>query len=95
MVFIVGGDSLMKLHQWRYPERVIRAMPLAVVYRPGFSMEAMEKSRQQLDPERITLIPCEGLEASSTGIRAGDLTQVPNAVADYICQRRLYGYEPR
>jgi len=95
MVFIIGGDSLIKLPTWRYPERVIQAMPLAVVYRPGISMEEMEKSRQAMGAERITLVPCEGLEASSTDIRAGDLSQVPDAVADYICQRRLYGYEPR
>ena len=95
MVFIIGGDSLIKLPNWRYPERVIRAMPLAVVYRPGISMEAMEKSRQALGPRRITLVPCEGLEASSTDIRAGNLSQVPASVVNYICQRRLYGYEPR
>lgn len=93
--FIIGGDSLVKLHTWKNPRRVIAAMPLAVVYRPGFSMEELESARQLLDPERITLIACEGVNASSTDIRSGDFSQVPEIVADYICQRRLYGYEPR
>ena len=61
----------------------------------GFSMEELESARQSLDPERITLIACEGVNASSTDIRSGDFSQVPEIVADYICQRRLYGYEPR
>ena len=95
MYFIIGGDSLIKLPTWRHPERVIAAMPLAVVYRPGISMEALEEAKAALSPDRITLIPCEGIDASSTDIRSGDFSQVPEAVVNYICQRRLYGYEPR
>ena len=42
LIFIIGGDSLLDMPKWRYPERILRAMPVAAAYRPGTPMPAME-----------------------------------------------------
>jgi nicotinate-nucleotide adenylyltransferase len=93
MVFIIGGDSLAEMPRWRCPERILAAMEVAVAYRPGTSVALMEAARTKLGADRITMVYCPGMEVSSTGVRRGDLSQVPSAVESYIVQRRLYGYD--
>lgn len=90
LIFIIGGDSLLDMPKWRYPERILRAMPVAAAYRPGTPMPAMEAAREKLGRDRVTLVPCPGLAVSSTAIRGGDLSGTPEKVAQYIRERGLY-----
>lgn len=91
LIFLVGGDSLKDMPGWRYPERILAALQVAAVYRPGSSAEDLEKARDKLGADRITLIPCEGMDVSSTAIRAGeDGMNVPDKVAEYIRKEGLY-----
>lgn len=90
LIFIIGGDSLLDMPKWRYPERILRAMPVAAAYRPGTPMPAMEAARERLGRDRVTLVPCPGLAVSSTAIRGGDLSGTPEKVAQYIRERGLY-----
>ena len=92
LIFLVGGDSLADMPGWRCPERLLKAMPVAAVYRPGPSEEKLKASVQMLGEDRITLIPCEGMDVSSSAVRAGALQDVPEQVADYIRREGLYGY---
>ncbi len=90
LIFIIGGDSLIDMPKWRYPERILQAMPVAAAYRPGTAMPAMEAARAKLGKDRVILVPCPGLAVSSTAIRGGDLSGTPEKVAQYIRERGLY-----
>ncbi|MEQ1753413.1 MAG: nicotinate-nucleotide adenylyltransferase [Micropepsaceae bacterium] len=41
LAWLMGGDSLATFHHWRRWEDVFRAIPIAVVARPGFTMHAL------------------------------------------------------
>ena len=90
LIFIIGGDSLIDMPKWRYPERILQAMPVAAAYRPGTAMPAMDAARAKLGKDRVILVPCPGLAVSSTAIRGGDLSGTPEKVAQYIRERGLY-----
>jgi len=90
LVFIIGADSLLQLHIWREPRRMLAAAEVAVVQRPGISMEAMEAARQSLVPERVILCPCDGMDASSSQVREGDWRALPERVEAYILKEGLY-----
>lgn len=40
-VFVMGADSFAQLHRWRRWRRILRAVPLAVLPRPGFTRAAL------------------------------------------------------
>ncbi|MGJ0508623.1 MAG: nicotinate-nucleotide adenylyltransferase [Methylocystis sp.] len=39
-VWIMGGDNLLQFHRWRDWEEIMRAMPIAIVDRPGAALRA-------------------------------------------------------
>jgi nicotinate-nucleotide adenylyltransferase len=97
LYLIVGLDSLLKLHTWREPARLIRLCRLAVVSRPGqqLALDELEATLPGLG-ERVHL-----LETPEIGISAEDLRrrvlegqsvkyQVPEAVEAYIYAHGLY-----
>lgn len=90
LVLIVGADALLRMHTWREPERILAAAPVAAVQRPGISVGEMEAARQALVPERITLCPCGGVDASSSRVREGDWQALPEGVEAYIRKEGLY-----
>jgi nicotinate-nucleotide adenylyltransferase len=103
LFFIIGGDSLLYLDQWRNPGGLLAQAAFVAVYRPGSSMEELERKRR-LILERyggeIRLVACAGQDISSTDIRrrvaAGqDISGlVPAPVAEYIKQHGLYREAP-
>lgn len=102
LVYIMGADSLLDLHQWVRPEQILKLAHLAVVYRPGTDLEQLERVAQayrQTQGAAITLIGCEGLDISSSQVRErlakGEPIRglVPPAVADYIQAKGLYRME--
>jgi len=97
LYLIIGLDSLVKLHTWRQPARLIRLCRLAVVSRPGqhLNLGELEATLPDLG-ERVHL-----LETPEIGISAEDLRrrvragqsikyQVPEAVEAYIYAHGLY-----
>ena len=99
LFFIIGGDSLMMLDQWYQPEELLRLAAFVAVYRPGNSLAELQAQREKLMERyegEILLVPCHGMDVSSTTVRqraarGEDLTPwVPQAVADYIREHKLY-----
>lgn len=97
--FIMGGDSLLALDQWRSPGELLQLASVVAVYRPGCPFEALERKRGELIGRfggEIVLAACDGLDVSSTGIRqrlaAGMPISglVPPAVEAYIQRHGLY-----
>lgn len=95
--YVVGGDTVFVIEQWRNFPKVAGLCTFAVVARPGDG--ALE--RQMADVTRRTgakfvLVPGEGPDISSTMVReraaAGESLRglVPDDVAAYIEAHRLY-----
>lgn len=93
-VLVVGADTWPEIPGWREPERLLGMVEVAVVERPGYA-------RAPLDPpfggtRGATSVGGPGLPLSATAIReqakAGRSVRflVPDAVADFIAERRLY-----
>lgn len=98
--FILGGDQLDKLDQWRYPERVLASARIIAAGRgSGADYKAMEEKAAALTGRfggRIHLMDFPALDISSTEIRqraaAGESLEdlVPPAVETYIKRQGLY-----
>ncbi len=97
LFFLMGADSLSDLITWRAPEWIIAQATLAVMRRPGASvnLDGLE-ARLPGVRERVVLVDAPLIEiAASTlrqTIRNGHSIryQVPDAVLEYITQQRLY-----
>ncbi len=101
LFFIIGSDNLLDLPNWREPERVLALCYLAVVFRPGFPIhEVQDKLGALYIRERMRFVPSVAIEISSTSIRQrikeGRSVRylIPEPVAAYIKEHRLYGYRP-
>lgn len=96
--FILGWDSLADLPNWRAPERIIRLCRLVAVPRPGCprpDMASLEAKVPGLS-QSVIMLDKPVVDVSASGIRervARGLSirgLVPEAVADYIREHRLY-----
>jgi len=96
--FIMGMDALEQFHRWREPERLLELCQLVVVNRPGHQAVDVGNvmPRYPQASGRVTLLSVPRIEISSTEIRrraAQGISfryQVPEAVEQYILERRLY-----
>ena len=97
LYFIAGGDSLLYLDKWHKPAQLLSLAVFVAVYRPGSSLAELEHKRKEIMARfggEILLVPCAGMDISSTEIRrrvaAGlDISSlVPKPVEAYI---KLYG----
>jgi nicotinate-nucleotide adenylyltransferase len=95
--FIMGADSLSDLPQWHEPRRLIALATLAVAGRPGAQPDMAEIER--LVPgvsQRVRWVHAPLVDLSSTDVRrmahrgASLRYLVPDAVATYIDENRLY-----
>lgn len=97
LTFIVGGDMAWSLPSWHEPEAILELASVAVAERVGARREEV---RSRLDAmagaSRISYIDVPRLDISSSAlrrrVREGRPLDylVPDAVADYIEQWRLY-----
>ncbi len=100
--FILGSDSLAGLHLWKEPARLIQMCRLVVVSRLGLSLpdlKSLEASIPgvidnviQLDTPIIGVSSSEVRQRTAQGLSIRYL--VPDKVAEYIAERRLYSQEP-
>ena len=97
-VFLIGADQLAELPQWRAPERLLQAVPIVALTRPGAAITALD-ALTSLSPAaraHITVqeIPAVKISASmirervASGHSLHDLT--PSPVVAYIEHHGLY-----
>lgn len=93
--YVIGGDSLINLHKWSRPERVIKICPMTVFRRGDDGNRLTDAKRYWEDRgAKITVMDYTPRDISSTLIRyaamLGIYRDVPEKVADYIACNRLY-----
>jgi nicotinate-nucleotide adenylyltransferase len=98
LFLIVGGDVAAGLPRWREPERVLSLSTLAVAKRRGTARAAIDDALASVrGAERTQFFQMPRVGFSSTmvrtRVRAGKPIKyiVPDAVASYINEHRLYG----
>jgi nicotinate-nucleotide adenylyltransferase len=97
LTFIVGGDMAWSLPSWREPEAILELATVAVAERAGARREEVRaRLAGMAGAHRISYIDVPRLDISSSALRRRvregrpiDFL-VPDAVANYIEQRRLY-----
>ena len=96
--FIMGEDSLSDLLRWREPQRLITLARLAVLRRPGYEPDwptldaALPDLRDHLDwldHAEIDISARVIRQRVKDGLPIAEF--VPEAVAKYIAEHRLYG----
>jgi nicotinate-nucleotide adenylyltransferase len=98
LFLIVGGDVAAGLPSWREPERVLSLATLAVAKRRGTTRKSIDEALAGLrGGERAEFFRMPRIGISSTEIRHRVQMQepitylVPEPVASYIDEHRLYG----
>ncbi len=88
--FIIGSDAFAEIRTWHRWDDVVRAVAFIVVTRPGHAYEV---------PPGARILELNGiaLPISSSEIReelaGGEVPpELPTRVAEFIVERRLYGY---
>jgi nicotinate-nucleotide adenylyltransferase len=66
--FIAGSDSLLALHTWRQPARLLTLCRLAVALRPGDDRRAVEAAAKRWG-DAVVLLRSVGVALSSTEVR--------------------------
>lgn len=96
--FILGGDMLADLPQWREPAKIAQMAGLVVMPRPGSPVQTGEDLKGKLGvPVRLLELEGPRLEISSKWLRAtlgtgGSVRYlIPRAVEKYIEEHELYG----
>lgn len=99
IALIIGMDSLVEIHTWYDYRTLLGLTDFVVVSRPGYCADRRDAALAALDPElvrRIRFCEIPGVDVAATELR--DLASqgyplrylVPDAVADYIQEHRLY-----
>ncbi|MGI6570464.1 MAG: nicotinate-nucleotide adenylyltransferase [Caldicoprobacterales bacterium] len=99
LYYIIGGDTLLDLKNWRSFEEVARLCSFLAYQRPGFEGETLEKEAERLSEDfgaEIHIFEGPHLDISSRSIRRR-LAQnrtirylVPDRVVKYIKEHNLY-----
>lgn len=90
--YLIGSDSLLDLHIWKEPEKILSETDVLVVPRPGFDPA---DGNSQYDG-RFRLLDSPPFDLSATGIREkvrrGESIRylVPEAARKYIQEKGLY-----
>ncbi len=97
LFFLIGGDSLVDLPQWREPGRILELATLVVANRPGFDpppfappLEGRPTRQVEVPPIGIASQDVRRRRAQGRSIRY----QVPRAVEAYIDAHGLYPASP-
>jgi nicotinate-nucleotide adenylyltransferase len=94
---IVGGDMASSLPTWHQPEAILELAGLAVAERSGMRRsDVLDRLRPLAGSDRVRFLDMPRLDVSSSlvrrRVRDGEEIRdlVPDAVAEYIHERRLY-----
>ena len=89
LFFIIGSDAVAEIQSWRRWEDVIRAVEFIVVARPGHEIAGPPGARvHRLESAELPVSSSDIRDALARGESPREL---PQAIADYIRDRRLYG----
>ena len=98
--FIVGSDVLGQFHRWKEPDSILELCRLAVIERPGAPANSVaalaERFPDAAASGAIASVAGPRVDFSASELRrtiaAGQSAryQIPDAVAEYIEQHRLY-----
>jgi nicotinate-nucleotide adenylyltransferase len=98
LFLIIGADIAAGLPRWHEPQRVLSMATPAIAERPGTARKSVDDALREVPGgERAIFFPMPAIDISSSAIRdrvrAGQPIKyfVPDAVAGYIRDRRLYG----
>jgi len=100
LAFLIGGDSLCDLPNWRSPQRIAELAQLVAVNRGGNQRPPIPENLAEPVVSRIQQVSIPGIEISATEIRqrvrSGMSIRylVPRAVEIYIEQHGLYQDSP-
>ncbi len=98
--FIIGGDSLMWIDEWKDPADIVNKCTLIVAERGDTRMDILKKKAEELRQSinaRIEFVNYDHNFVSSSDIRKkirlGELKNValPSSVIEYIDKKELYG----
>ncbi|MCR5584330.1 MAG: nicotinate-nucleotide adenylyltransferase [Lachnospiraceae bacterium] len=98
--FIIGGDSLMWIDEWKDPANIVNKCTLLVAERGETRLRILKEKAESLKKTinaRIEFIdyPCNFVSSSDIRrkIKSGDAkpTDLPSSVIDYIDKKELYG----
>lgn len=93
--FIVGGDSINAIEKWYHPEIVLSSCTLLAAGRDDIYDNVLTTRIEELNSiynADIRMIKMPKHNISSTDVRAGELEDVPEEVAQYIKDNDLYGF---
>jgi nicotinate-nucleotide adenylyltransferase len=98
LYFIVGWDSLLQLHEWREPSRIVEMCKLIAVPRPGYRRPDMKMLEEKIPgiTQRTALLDKPMIDVSASAIRKmiaeGEPVDrfVPASVVEYIKKFNLY-----
>jgi nicotinate-nucleotide adenylyltransferase len=96
LFFLLGADQALHLGEWHEPDRVLRAVTLAVVERDGVPMEEVRKAVTAVGDARMEPFTMPRIDVSSTEVRRRVAEGrpyrflVPERVADRIERAGLY-----
>jgi len=98
LFFLMGGDSLRDLPQWKEPKRLIQLCRLVVFTRPGSRLPSMNELEEGVPgvSDNIVIVEVPQIDVSATEVRQqvrqGDPIDelVLPAVKDYILGSGLY-----
>ncbi len=94
LFLLIGGDMLFCFDKWYKYESILKETKVCAVARDNDSLVDMMEYADEIG--RIKVLPTQAIEISSTDIRekaaaGADISDlVPEAVADYIAENRLY-----
>jgi len=99
--FIIGGDSLLELHTWREPERLVQLCEFVVAIRPEDDLERIKGSGLGLSSEAVEKLTRHVITSNPIGISASQIRNrvaqgrsikylVPAEVEQYIKEHNLY-----
>ena len=91
--FIVGGDSLECIDRWYHPEIVLANCTLLAAGRNDLFDDKLISRISELNNRYnadIRPVKLPDMDISSTDVRAGELEDVPDSVAEYIINNKLY-----
>ncbi len=100
LYFIIGGDSLMWLDEWKDPSNIVNKCTLLVAERGETRLTILKNKAENLKQSigaKIEFIdyPCNFVSSSDIRkhIRSGELktADLPSSVIDYIDKKELYG----
>ncbi len=91
LILLVGGDTLADMPNWKDPEKVVSLARIAVVDRPGISMEAVELPGAELLCVEMPRIDLSSREIRSHVARGESIRyRLPRGVEQYILHAGLY-----